>query len=226
MTRGGSSIMLNIQRSTLNGAAVSWSCHTRLEGVDPHLAEAFRKLPDRGGGCGAVVCHTGIPAGFACPEVPEAYALRVRSDGVEVFSRDAAGRRHGLHTVLSLLHRDTLRTGVAVDYPVHRRRGVKLYLPARDKIAEFKELIDFAALLKYNTVMLEIGGAMEYRRHPELNAGWVEYCRFMNEYPGKTVELQHSFAWEKNSIHSENGGGGFLPQDTVRELIATAADRA
>ena len=40
--------------------------------------------------------------------------------------------------------------------------------------------------------MIEVGGAMEYIRHPEINSGWVEYCMEMTEYSGKTTEVQEN----------------------------------
>jgi len=67
---------------------------------------------------------------------------------------------------------------------------------------------------------------MEYKRHPEINEGWVEYCKEMYEYSGKTTEIQeHTFKWRKNSIHSENGGGSYLTQEEVRELVEYCKER-
>ncbi len=210
--------MLNLQHCQLTGTPVAWNAGARLDHLDGALAGEFATLPDAGGNCREIACRDGIPAEFTCPEKPEAYAVRIRDGKIEIFSRDVEGRRHGVRTVAALLRRGALREGTIVDYPELALRAVKLYLPAAEKLAEFKALIDFAAQLKYNAVMLELGGAMEYRRHPEINVGWVEYCRFMNEYPGKTRDIQESVSWEKNSIHSENGGGNWLPQTVIREL--------
>ncbi len=99
-------------------------------------------------------------------------------------------------------------------------RGVKLLLPPPDGLDAFRRFIDLLAQYRYNTVMLEVGGAMEYRRHPEINTTWESYCREMNEYPGKTHKIQSGFNWPKNSIHSGNGGGRCLTQEQVRELVA------
>ncbi len=100
-------------------------------------------------------------------------------------------------------------------------RWIKLYLPAPDEesLEEFYRLIRIAASYGYSTVMLEIGGAMEYTTHPEINEGWLDYVRVMNEYPGKTLKVQHQYQWEKNSIHTENGGGQVLSKKILRELV-------
>ncbi|MBO4511958.1 MAG: family 20 glycosylhydrolase [Victivallales bacterium] len=98
--------------------------------------------------------------------------------------------------------------------------GLKLYLPAPDCFGDFEKAVRIAADYGYDFIMLELGGAMEYKRHPEINQGWLEYAAFMNEYPGKTLEIQHANRWAKNSIHTENGGGKVLSQEQIKQLIA------
>ena len=102
-------------------------------------------------------------------------------------------------------------------------RGVKLMLPPPDGLEPFFTFLEMAAGFGFNTIMLEIGGAMEYKTHPEINEGWIEYAAFMNEYPGKSGKIQQAFDWDKNSIHSENGGGRVLSRETVREIARRAA---
>ena len=99
-------------------------------------------------------------------------------------------------------------------------RGLKLYLPPKDGLNAFYRIVDMLLYYRYNTVILEVGGAMEYKRHPEINESWESYCREMARYPERADEVQNMFGWVKNSIHFENGGGSWLTQDTVRELIA------
>ena len=98
-------------------------------------------------------------------------------------------------------------------------RCVKVYLPAREDIPFFREFVDLCAFYGYNYMMIEIGGAMEYKRHPEINEGWEEYCRKFQDYQGQSLDIQNAPCWARNSIHMENGGGSFLLQEEVRELI-------
>lgn len=104
-------------------------------------------------------------------------------------------------------------------------RGLKLYLPAKDKIDEFYKIVDMLCYYRYNTVILEIGGAMEYHAHPEINETWIEYCKDMASSPNRANEVQTAYSWEKNSIHFENGGGNFLSQKTVKMLIGYCRER-
>ena len=55
-------------------------------------------------------------------------------------------------------------------------RGVKLMLPPPDGLEPFFTFLEMAAGFGFNTIMLEIGGAMEYKTHPEINEGWIEYA--------------------------------------------------
>ena len=49
--------------------------------------------------------------------------------------------------------------------------GYKTYLPPKDKIEEYKRVIDMLLYLGYNTLTLELVGAAEYKSHPEINEG-------------------------------------------------------
>ena len=100
-------------------------------------------------------------------------------------------------------------------------RGVKFFLPGPSdrEMADFTEVLCLVRSLGYDFVMLELGGAMPYARHPEINAAWLKYTAFMNEYPGKTQEIQNSQRWAKNSIHTDNGHGQALSRQQVEALV-------
>lgn len=150
----------------------------------------------------------------------EGYAIDVNNGAVNIYSLTERGLFYGCLTLLRLSDKRYIKNLFAYEYPVCFRRGIKIYLPAKEDIGYFKKLIDMICHYKYNTVMIEVGGAMEYKKHPEINQGWEEYCRDINEYSGKANKIQeHTFDWKKNSIHAENGGGSFLSQDTVRHLV-------
>lgn len=97
--------------------------------------------------------------------------------------------------------------------PVFPYRGIKVYIPAREEMDYFKEFVDYCAYYGYNRIAIEVGGAMEYKKHPEINEGWVCYCRRFSEYQGQSLDIQNSPKWARNSIHCENGGGSFLLQE-------------
>ena len=104
-------------------------------------------------------------------------------------------------------------------------RSVKVYLPARNDIPFFYDFVDLCADYGYNCMVFELGGAMEYKNHPEINAGWEEYCKKFMDYQGQSLDIQNEPRWARNSIHMENGGGSFLTQTEVRELIGCCREK-
>lgn len=120
----------------------------------------------------------------------------------------------------------TLR-GITEQFSVPYPRGKESHLV----LARGEEITVYASTdrgLLYGAVsLLHLSeGGMEYRRHPEINAGWVDYCREMAEYSGKTTVIQNeTFPWYKNAIHMENGDGGFLSQEALKELVCYCRER-
>ena len=161
------------------------------------------------------------------PASGEAFLLRVTKDGVMLFSPSPSGLFYGFQAFLMEMEENGSCELVLYESPLLPERGLKLYLPppTEEGIAEFRKIIDLAASCRLNFIMLELGGALEYRSHPEINEGWKEYASLMNEYPGKTIDVQNAYSWRKNSIHSENGGGDVLPQEEFLGLVRYCRER-
>lgn len=157
----------------------------------------------------------------------EAFVICKNGGDIAVYAGGDRGILYGLMTFLRLLDSDGCFCYDSVyDHPESGFRGIKLLMPGREEIKYFKEFIDCMMYFRHNTVMLEIGGAMEYKRHPEINEGWEEYAAFMSEYSGKSKKLQeNTYPWRKNSIHSNNGAGSYLTQAEVKDLIKYCNDR-
>lgn len=147
------------------------------------------------------------------------------ADDIRIYSNTDRGLFYGCMELLRLVKDGSLECMLVYDYPFCPDRGLKVYLPSERNIGYFKQFVDLICRYKYNTIMIEVGGAMEYKRHPEINAGWVEYCAEMYEYSGKANEIQDGYGWRKNSIHAENGEGGYLSQERVRELVKYCKER-
>ena len=101
-------------------------------------------------------------------------------------------------------------------------RGIHLYMPAKEDVDAFYRLIDMMIIMKHNTLILEVGGGMEYKNHPEINLGWERFCKQIESIPGGPNAFAGSDSYWKDSTHTELGGGSFLPQDTVREIVQYA----
>ncbi len=152
-------------------------------------------------------------------EKEDAYLLEVTKSNVTVYSNYDRGFLYGACTLWSH-YKDGIKEGYIYNVPLVQFRAVKLYLPAEDKLDEFYYMVDMFMHYGYNAIVIEVGGAMEYKNSPEINDFWVETCKELFEYNGKATELQTTQPWGKNSIHIENGGGKVLSQDLVREICA------
>ncbi|MEA4889624.1 MAG: family 20 glycosylhydrolase [Clostridiaceae bacterium] len=158
---------------------------------------------------------------------PQSYIVLAEKSQITVYAESPAGLLYGAYTLLQQAeaHEGLIPEGLIYNTPVCPYRGVKIYLPAAEDIAFFRQLIDMMVYYRYNSVIIEVGGAMAYKKHPEINESWVAYCREMDRYPARAAEVQGMFRWDKNSIHFENGGGRWLSQETVRELVAYCRER-
>lgn len=146
-------------------------------------------------------------------------------DEVGIYAESTRGLIYGAYSLQQLAENGFLKKGLIYNVPICTFRALKIYLPAEEDLDFYKKFIDMACYYRYNTIIIETGGAMEYKRHPEINEGWTEYCEEMREYSGKASKIQGSFGWEKNSIHCENGGGKWLKQLIVRDMVSYCKER-
>jgi glycosyl hydrolase family 20 len=156
----------------------------------------------------------------------EGYILQVDEQTVVIAGSDERGAFYGLQSLRQIVGKGPqglLIPGVRVrDWPDKPFRGIKLYTPGRNNIPFFKRFLrDCVALHKFNTVMMEMNACMRLDRHPELNAGWVEFARETNysrrNYPPGALHNR-----EQNSSHQDCGDGGFIEKDEVAGLVRWA----
>lgn len=156
----------------------------------------------------------------------EGYVLHAGDRGIALAGHDAAGLYYGVQTLRQAARWEGESLCMAKaeirDWPHKPVRGVHLYMPGRDQIPFFRQLVTWLSSLKYNTIYLEIAGGMEFERHPAINAAWVEFCQAAATFPGGQRGLQDSQPWVKDSTHTELGQGGFLLKSEVAELVAWA----
>lgn len=155
---------------------------------------------------------------------PEGYAI-ILEDDITIYAESEAGFIYAACDLWRMSDRDFVKQGIVYNCPLAEMRYLKLFMPAEWEIEDFKQIVDFCCYCRCNGIMIEVSGGMEYKRRPEINEKWVEYCDFMTEFSGKTDTIEHGYPWPKNSIHVENAGGKFLKQETLRELVKYCGDR-
>ena len=155
----------------------------------------------------------------------EGYAITLQSNAISVRYADERGMIYAAVTLMQMSEFDELTVGEIADSPDCPFRGYRVFLPGRNSLDHFYAMVDFLVYYKYNAISLEIGGAMEYKRHPEINEKWIEFAAETHRYSGRAHEIQNGYNWAKNSIHTDNAEGGVLTQDEVREVIAYCRSR-
>ena len=151
-------------------------------------------------------------------DTDEGFVLVIEKEQITVYA-DLLGAQ--LRAVYSLLAHSAqgLVEGIVYSFPCVEHRSIRFYLPAREEFPFFKELMELLAAFGYNAVILEVGAAMELKRHPELNAYWLEYSRSMNGQRNKRYLASMLNPRMRNSTHTFNANGEVLSQKEVRELV-------
>lgn len=159
------------------------------------------------------------------PAQVEGYSLDVTASSAVVAGNDDAGAFYGLQSLRQLMERNGKAThirGAAIrDWPFKPFRAVKLYLPGRDNLAYFRHLVhDVLAPAKYNRLILEMNAGMRLDRHPELNAGWLDFTgdlrytrRERSSGPGNQFQ---------DSANADTADGGVLEKEEVADLVRYA----
>lgn len=151
---------------------------------------------------------------------PEGYFLEVGDKHVVVAGWDDQGAFYGFQSLRQLIREGEgkIIKGVKVtDWPNMSFRGIRLYVPGPDNIAFFKRFLkDFMALYKYNKLIMEVN-CMRLDRHPEVNAGWIEFSKYMQYTRSNSTEGLHGE--EKNSSHFDAGDGYILEKEDIRGIV-------
>ena len=154
--------------------------------------------------------------GEALPEGYDAYLVKIDT-GVTVYYTSEISRIYALYEILKN-YDGGIGKGMLYGRAQMQVRGYKTYLPPKDKIEDYKRLMDMLLYLGYNTLTIELVGAAEYKSHPEINEGWEALCAYFAEENGRTNQMQRSYIYPKNSIHVESGGGKVLSVSELAEI--------
>ena len=152
------------------------------------------------------------------PYGKESYAVDIDND-ITVYYTAPITKLYALYAIKRHYTKNGIKQGVIYNTPKVDFRCFKSYLPSRNGIDSFKKFIDMLIAFGHNAIMIEIGGAMEYKRHPEISEGWVEYCNIFREFRGKSFCIQRIMEYPKNAFQLDNCEGYYLTQDAVREIV-------
>ncbi len=155
----------------------------------------------------------------------EGYILHVDKNVVLIAGSDESGAFYGLQSLRQLINKNSGAlsiSGVQIrDWPYKPFRGLRIYVPGKDNLQFFKRFLrDFMAQYKYNKVILEMNAVMRLDRHPELNAGAIEFAKDMTYTRRDRPKGPHGVI--QDSAHYDDGDGGLLEKQDVAELVQYA----
>jgi len=152
---------------------------------------------------------------------PEGYFLKVSGKGAAVMGSNSQGAFYGLQSLRQMINRERaerIRFASITDWPHMPFRGIHIYIPGPENISFYKRFIrDFAAYFKFNRIILEVNAVMRFDRHPELNAGWLQFHKDLvftqrDRPKGPYGEFM-------DSAHDRAGDGKVLDKDQVADLV-------
>ena len=221
--------------SGLEGNAISLSSRSEISSpIDCYAAKYAKDVVSKLNGNAEmnISLSIGIPEHVknaladSYSECDEAYAL-VISDTIDLYGASEKALIFAASTLKQLIEENELRCGILFDYPNKSVRGYRVFIPGRKSFDAFYEMVDMLVYYKFNSIILEVGGAMEYKRHPEINEKWVEFCKEVHKSPYEAGRIQHRThpQWLKNSIHADNGDGEFITQEELSTLLDYCRER-
>lgn len=137
----------------------------------------------------------------------------IENDGFEIevnknMCRITAGGRRGflyaMDTLISLSDGKTIKCVKISDKPFMNFRGVHMALPSRENTELLKRIIKYVLVpMRYNTLFLQISGAMRYDNYPEINEAWLKSCEKFEKGEGPKP-AHYKFVsrdiWEKSEV--------------------------
>ena len=165
---------------------------------------------------------------------PEGYCLSVAGDLAMAIGRDVHGMLYAVATMMQLIVRREgklfLRGAIVRDWPLLPVRYVHVYVPGKDDLPFFKRYLrDCLLRYKYNGMIMEVGGGVRLRKHPEIATGWRRTVKEMYAYgdrspiSGEACPLGPDRQFQ-DSTHVGIGGGASIEAEDLRDLVAFARD--
>jgi len=153
---------------------------------------------------------------------PQGYILNVNDNSILIAGSDDVGAFYGLQSLRQLIKKQDKNLIVpkvkVKDFPYKPFRGLRIYVPGKDNLQFFKRFVrDFMAMYKFNKVILEVNAVMRLDRHPELNAGAIEFAKELTYSRRDRPKGPHQVI--QDSAHYDAGDSGLLEKAELAEIV-------
>lgn len=156
-------------------------------------------------------------------ENAEGYVVDI-DDTITIYADTKRAQLYAVCYLLSM-YDGSFQKGIYYNYPNGAHRSARVFFPPKKDLPYFKKFIDMLVYLGYNALLLEVGGVMEFKKHPEINETWAAYCKSMREEDDKPYTAGGRYCRTQNSVHTYNADGDIYTQEEVKELLAYCNDR-
>ncbi len=110
--------------------------------------------------------------------IANGYNLTVDENRIIITASDTRGFIQGIESVYKITKNGEIPQCDIKDAPTCEFRGIHLYLPAPESMSFAKRLVKYLiSPMGYNSIIIEICGAMKFNSHPEINAAFLEANR-------------------------------------------------
>ncbi len=121
----------------------------------------------------------------------DAFSLETGDGKCFIEASNRRGLLYAADTLLQLICDGFVTACCIEDRAFMEYRGLHLALPAKDRVEFIKQLIQTTLVpMRYNMVILEVGGAVRFERFPEINEAWLK-----DPYGSVGVDI-----WEKEEL--------------------------
>ena len=125
-----------------------------------------------------------VPVGAGCIRLAAAertddgFTLSVSEGGVLITAGTRRAFFYAAAALVQLATEGGFRFAEIDDTPMMEMRGAHLALPMRENIPFLYRLVrELLVPMRYNMVIIQLSGAMEYKCFPEINEAWLTACR-------------------------------------------------
>lgn len=120
----------------------------------------------------------------------EGFALAVRDKQCVLTAGDRLGLHYAASALIMLAYGGEIPEIFVFDEPYMQFRGFHMGLPSKENFQFYKRFIQYCLIpMRYNTLFIQVSGALQYDRHPEICLEWHRICDLYKQ--GKLPEPPH-----------------------------------
>ncbi len=99
---------------------------------------------------------------------------------VSICGAHRGGLLYGVDTFLQIIDNDVVKNAEISHSDFKEIRGIHIQLPERKNAEFFKNLVKHVLVpMHYNAIFIQLTATMRFKKHPELNEGWLKACEMV-----------------------------------------------